>query len=300
MKTDWSKGRLFIVATIIMIAVIAALIVAKKIASPNRSVLTAKELSRISDPFEKSKMVFAAVNDLIARNDRERGNRLASKKEIEEESKKTEGLYEIFWKQAPIGAIIQPTHSTNGCWRSWYRENQIIEMAVPFTTLLGAAYKTNGHYFSSGRMVFSADIPSANFDFLLNDTNQGEKSLRAEIQKQFGLAGSLELRETNVLVLKLKNRGAPALKFGAVPKYDLNASFARPLTTSQLAETLEEEFFHNPVIDETGLAGTIYFFALPHKPEDLDLLKQTLLEQSGLELVSERRPIETLIVEKAN
>jgi uncharacterized protein (TIGR03435 family) len=80
----------------------------------------------------------------------------------------------------------------------------------------------------------------------------------------------------------------------------LNESFARPLTTTALAETLEQEFFHQPVIDETRLAGTIYFFALPRKPEDLDLLKQILLEQSGLELVPDRRSIEMLVVEKAN
>jgi uncharacterized protein (TIGR03435 family) len=149
-------------------------------------------------------------------------------------------------------------------------------------------------------MVFTAEMPSGNFDFLLNDTNQGEKRLQSEIQKQFGLTGRLELRETNVLALKLKNHGAPALKFGAVPVYDSAKSFLSVSTTPQLAKTLEEQFFHEPVLDETRMSGTIYNFALPHDSKDLDLLKQNLLEQFGLELVSERRPVEMLIVKKAN
>jgi hypothetical protein len=295
-----SSKRIFFVVTVLIIAVVAVFVLTKKGASRPKPILTADKLSHISDPFEKSKAVFAAVGDLITTDTLERGARLPSKKEIEEETRKTEDLHAMFWRQAPAGAIIQLTHFTNGYWSSWYRENQIIEMNVPFTTLLGAAYRTNGKYFSAKRMVFAMEMSDGHFDFLLNDTNRDEGSLPSEIKKQFNLKGRLELRETNVLVLKVKDRNAPALRFGGVPKYDLNESFARPLTTTALAETLEQEFFHQPVIDETRLAGTIYFFALPRKPEDLDLLKQILLEQSGLELVPDRRSIEMLVVEKAN
>jgi hypothetical protein len=149
-------------------------------------------------------------------------------------------------------------------------------------------------------MVFAAGMPDGHFDFLLNDANQDEGSLQSEIKKQFNLKGRLELRETNVLVLKLKNRGAPALKFGAAPVYDSTKSLLTTSTTSQLAETLEEQFFQEPVLDETRMVGTMYFFALPHDSKDLDLLKRTLLEQSGLELVPERKSIEMLVVEKTN
>jgi hypothetical protein len=292
--------RIFFATTILIIVVFAAFIFTKKTTLRPKTILTADELSRISDPFEKSKVAFAAVQDLITTGNQERGERLPSKKEIEDEAGKADGLYAIFWRQAPVGAIIQPTHSTNGCWESWYRENQIIEMNVPFTTVLGAAYRTNRNYFSAKRMVFTAEIPAGHFDFLLNDSNQDDGSLQSEIAKQFNLKGRLESRETNVLVLKLKNRGAPALKFGAMPAYDHLKSFPTVLTTSQLAKTLEERFFPEPVFDETRLSGTIYSFALPRDSNELDLLKQTLLEQSGLELVSERRPIEMLIMEKAN
>ena len=295
-----SPKRIFFVITVLIIAIVAPFVLTKKGASRSKSLLTAETLSRISDPFEKSKVVFATVNDLIAEDVQERGNRLPSKKEIEEESKKTESLYEMFWRQAPAGAIIQLTHFTNGYWKSWYRENQIIEMNVPFTTVLGAAYRTNGNYFSAKRMVFATEIPDGHFDFLLNEANQDEGSLQSGIRKRFNLKGRLELRETNVLVLKLKNRGAPALKFGAAPVYDSAKSLLTTSTTSQLAKTLEEQFFLEPVLDETRMAGTLYFFALPRDSNDSDLLKQTLLEQSGLELVPERRSIEMLVVEKAN
>lgn len=300
MNSMSSKRIFFVVTILIIIAVITVFVLTKKGASRPKPILTTEELFRISDPFEKSKAVFAAISDLLTRDSQERGNRLASKKEIEEEVKKTENLDAMFWRQAPVGAIIQPTHFTNGCWRSWYRENQIIEMNVPFTTVLGAAYGTNGNHFSARRMIFAAEMPDWHFDFLLNDSDQDKGSLQSEIQKQFNLKGRLELRETNVLVLKLKNRGAPASKLGAAPVYDSTKSLLTSSTTSQLAKTLEEQFFQEPVLDETRMAGTMYFFALPRDSKDSDFLKQALLEQSGLELVSERRPIEMLIVEKAN
>jgi uncharacterized protein (TIGR03435 family) len=285
---------------ILIIAVVVAFVFTKKTASGPKTILTSEELSRISDPFEKSKAVSEAVSDLITSDAKKRGEKLPSKKELDEENKKIENLYEMFWRQAPAGAVIQPTHLTNGSLSSWYRENQITEMNAPFTTVLGAAYRTNGRCFPAARMVFVAKMPSGNFDLLLNDSNQDEKSLQFKIRKQFGLAGRLELRETNVLVLKLKNRGALALKFGAVPVYDSAKSYLSVLTTPQLAEILEERFFRQPVLDKTGTGGTIYFFALPRDSNDLNLLKQNLLEQFGLELVPDKRPIEMLIVEKEN
>jgi len=190
-----SPKRIFFVITVLIIAVVAAFVFTKKGASRSKPLLTAETLARIDDPFEKSKAVFAAVGDLLTKDSQERGNRLPTKKEVEEESKKLENLHAMFWRQAPAGAIIQLAHFTNGCWRSWYRENQIIEMNVPFTTLLGAAYRTNGNYFSAKRMVFAAGMPDGHFDFLLNDANQDEGSLQSEIKKQFNLKGRLELRE---------------------------------------------------------------------------------------------------------
>jgi hypothetical protein len=298
MKTVWPK--VFSIAAILLVAVAVAFVIAKNKTPRPRQLLTERQLSSISDPFEKTKAVFAAVTDLLTKDSEECGNRLPTKKEMEEENKKIEELYGLFWQQAPVGIIIQPAHSTNGSSILSGRKNQIVEMNVPFTTLFGVAYRTNGNYFSAKRMVFAAKMPDGHFDLLLNDTNQDDGSLKSEISKQFNLKGRLELRETNVLVIKLKNRGAPALKFGAMPAYDHLKSFPTVLTTSQLAKTLEERFFPEPVFDETRLSGTIYYFALPHDSKELDLLKQTLLEQSGLELVSERRPIEMLIMEKAN
>ena len=66
---------------------------------------------------------------------------------------------------------------------------------------------------------------------------------------------------------------------------------------SALARFLEDAL-HTPVVDQTGL--TNHYDINFTGGSDPEKLKQTVLNETGLELVPDRAPIEFLVVDKAN
>jgi uncharacterized protein (TIGR03435 family) len=68
---------------------------------------------------------------------------------------------------------------------------------------------------------------------------------------------------------------------------------------SGLARELEESVFLIPVFDQTGLSGNFAFYLRWDAKGGRDKLKQAMVEQLGLELVSSVQPVEMLVVEKA-
>ncbi len=62
---------------------------------------------------------------------------------------------------------------------------------------------------------------------------------------------------------------------------------------------LENEFFHEPIVDETQLTAQ-YWFCVPWDYEDLDLLKKIMMNHLGLELIPTNMPVEMLVMEKAD
>jgi uncharacterized protein (TIGR03435 family) len=83
---------------------------------------------------------------------------------------------------------------------------------------------------------------------------------------------------------------------------------ATNMPISDLREFLEDELFHQPVLDQTGLTNKydiILDWQAPPYPtqscyENSDSLKRVLLDQLGLELVPSRERIEMLVVERVN
>src|SRR6266478_931376 len=74
---------------------------------------------------------------------------------------------------------------------------------------------------------------------------------------------------------------------------------------SDLREFLEDEIFHQPVLDQTGLTNKYNIILDWHAPpyptqsyENSDSLKKVLLEELGLELAPSRDRIEVLVVER--
>jgi uncharacterized protein (TIGR03435 family) len=115
--------------------------------------------------------------------------------------------------------------------------------------------------------------------------------------------GRREVRETDVLLLKIKYPNAPGLKPNPNVKAahgtegrDLVSFTAVPL--SSLAGAIEN-ILGIPVIDRTGTSLTYDFtLKMDGQSQDPELLKQTVLDQLGLELVPARERIEVLVVEK--
>ena len=145
------------------------------------------------------------------------------------------------------------------------------------------------------------------FDFMANLSHGSAEALQQEINKTFGVVVKHELRETNVLILKLGKALGRGIKpsIGNQPterfSEDTLTWLNYPLS---ILDVFLEDYFKTPIIDETGLTQN-YDFALQwqgqwrfnsrHDPEGL---KQIISDQLGLELVPTNMPIEMLVVEK--
>src|SRR6185369_10337791 len=128
----------------------------------------------------------------------------------------------------------------------------------------------------------------------------------------FGLTAKRETRETDVLRLTVRWRGAPGLKENdprRLPPYEIGSSSSRPgqfmcrnNPLATLASFLEGAL-QIPVLDATGLTNN---FDIDLKWEEADWrhpnpdgLKQALRAELGLDLEPARQPIEMLVVAKA-
>ena len=197
---------------------------------------------------------------------------------------------------------------------------------VQFTWLLTAAYD-----FKPARMILPPDVPTTNFDFLVTLPNCPNETFQAAIKNTLGWAAHPEMRETNVLLLKVKIADAPRVQTGATTNLENNGEYslreapglirgvatnhgsrclwggnvyhATNMPISDLREFLEDEIFHQPVLDQTGLTNK-YDIILdwqwsPDPSRNHDSLKKVLIEQLGLELAPARERIEMLVVEQA-
>ncbi len=163
-----------------------------------------------------------------------------------------------------------------------------------------------------GRIVFPAGQPQARYDFISTLPQNSAEALQKELKNKLGFVGRPETRDTDVLVLKVRNPGAPGLK----PPLPGNGAdwmgtgryFCgdRPISTDKgpsagLTKFLEA-YFQVPVIDQTGLTRhfniDLKWNELDAQDSDHNALKQALLDQLGLELVPDRQPVEMLVVEK--
>ena len=162
-------------------------------------------------------------------------------------------------------------------------------------------------------MVLPTKLPAGSFDYLFTKriakSSDVKEELQNQIKKQFGLVCRKELRETDVLLLKLETTNAPQLKPTEGGSEGIGWSSGKlsctNLPISRLALYLEGTVNNLPVLDETGLTNNFDFnnidFGLAWDRgghPNLQELNQALLDQLGLELVPGRESIEMLVVEK--
>ena len=163
----------------------------------------------------------------------------------------------------------------------------------------------------TGRILFADAEPTDRYDFISTLPQGSAAALQAELKRKLGFVGHREMRDMDVLVLKVRRSNAPGLKppidgrndgcsrgryhCDNAPLYSDSAHF--PGITRFL-----EGYFEMPVIDQTGLTQN-YHIDLKWNERwgqdpNHDALKQALLDQLGLELVPGREPVEMLVVEK--
>ncbi|HEY1786874.1 MAG TPA: sigma-70 family RNA polymerase sigma factor [Verrucomicrobiae bacterium] len=172
---------------------------------------------------------------------------------------------------------------------------KLMGLGAPADYVVEAAYDHG-----TSRTVFLAPLPPGRYDFIACLPSGNMEALRQQIKKQFGVAGQTEMIETNVLLLKVRSPNARGLvrstkrSGGWTSGIGTYKSDGEPI--SGLAGFLESHFAI-PVIDQTGLQGT---FEIDLRYRDSNDLKQKLADQLGLELIPSTRPVEMLVVDKAN
>ncbi|MGB8369400.1 MAG: sigma-70 family RNA polymerase sigma factor [Limisphaerales bacterium] len=217
-------------------------------------------------------------------------------------------------RKAPPVLIIRPTRfSDHG---SMMSGNGLIAHNLDLKGLFEWGYASldqdeSIHTYSRKRMILPEDAPQNGYDlmFILPDHSakspqQAAKTLQQGITQKTGFAARKETRETDVLLLSIKDPGLLALhvsRRGSKRKYQssdgLRAWTNFPI--SHVADYLEFAF-DKPVIVQPGLSGN---YDITFQWEDAQGKKQAMadeLAQAGLELVPSRETIEMLVVEKTN
>jgi RNA polymerase sigma factor (sigma-70 family) len=176
--------------------------------------------------------------------------------------------------------------------------------------ILLAAHGLNGieNGFSSIRVIWSESFPQGYFDYLITLPGDFKKEFQTKIRKQFGLVGRMEAIETNVLLLKLQTSHAPGLKPSQGGTrwvtFEGNGEVPELCGTNVPISTLTgylENKLKIPVVDKTGLEGNVDFvvhYPMGLRLADQEILKTSLLNELGLELVPGREPVEMLVVKK--
>ncbi len=267
-----------------------------------------KNLFKISDPWKDLDSVLSNYDRLVKSNieksrQTKADGKLLSNKELTDQYYKAEDVYNDYFSRIRTGVAIRPTEfSGPNTTRSLARgESQLIGANTSFLQLVAIAYGTDVRNYSTVRIILPTDSPKGNFDYCVNAEYFGRQSLREQIQKQFGLIGRVEMIKTNTLALKVKNSNAPSLEVpNKFPQTHTTVSYplGTPEDMADIIYYLENEFFHEPIVDETQLTGQ-YWFYVPWDHKDLDLLRRIMMDHLGLELIPTNMPIEMLVIEKA-
>lgn len=172
-----------------------------------------------------------------------------------------------------------------------------IGISVPLGQIIQRAFGVE----HPDRMVLPPDLPPGKYDYIANLPNGSMEALQKMIEERFNLSARNISAETNVLLLQVKQPGAPGLKPSGpgIASSDIGNGYfsAKGGGMDLLAAQLENSYFHIPVLDQTSLAGR-YDFDFGWDQTNLDTLKQALQDKLGLELVPAEMPVEILVVER--
>lgn len=199
--------------------------------------------------------------------------------------------------KVPPQATILPSLPSQSNHAAGSHNGKMLGVGQNLPDIIMAAY---GYRFHLAQLNFSSAIPEGKYDYIANLPIGQPEALQRELQRQFGLSCHPETNETDCLILKVKSRNAPGLKRSALPfsGSEQDDSYSGHHQTLWSLVDYLAGHLGTVVIDRTGLAGNFDIdFSWDKTPEGL---KQALLEQTGLELVPAKEPVEFLVVEDVN
>jgi len=109
-------------------------------------------------------------------------------------------------EKQPPQVVIAPRRLPNG--GGWVGDGRkSMGLGVSAKDIVQRAYGQ-----SEARTAFLSELPNGKYDYIASFPSGNEAALQKEIQKQFGVTGRHENRETDVLLLKIQKPNAPGLK----------------------------------------------------------------------------------------
>ena len=161
------------------------------------------------------------------------------------------------------------------------------------------------------RMILPDGLPKGRYELMLTQRDHPKEALQKALQRQFGISCRREMRETNVLLLAVKDPGLLARHVNQLGLKSYHQSgvmrnwINSPIT--DVTQYLESQAFNRPVVVQPGLDAR-YDLTFQLDPQYGVNGRNTStawqeaatagLAQAGLELVPTNLPIEMLVVEK--
>jgi uncharacterized protein (TIGR03435 family) len=179
--------------------------------------------------------------------------------------------------------------------------DKILGLGHSVENILLAAYRES----SSARLVMPGQWPAGRYDFIANLPDHSREALQQELQRKFGLIAGRQQIETNILRLTVKTPGASGLRLTRSESASTSSNPGQLSCVNQPLSTLStmlEDRLQIPVIDETGLLGRFDIDLVwdeSGSPRDnLESVKQALVEELGLELTEAKSSIDMLVVQQ--
>ncbi len=198
--------------------------------------------------------------------------------------------------------LIRPSVYTNGGY-GW-GNGQLNARSCSVRDMLPLAFNI-----SSTRILTNAPLPEGKYEFNITQPRGADESISTLLQQAlksaFGLTGSRETNEVEVLLLKVKVPNATGLVVSPTPSFSFRAGPGEiegiGVSMSTMADALEKRL-KKPVIDETGLTNR-YDVTLEWEQKSFDEpnsegLMKALREQLGLDLETATRPIGMVRIEQ--
>jgi uncharacterized protein (TIGR03435 family) len=195
-----------------------------------------------------------------------------------------------------------PPFSSVGAPRGENGKMLVLGPDISFAQLMATAFQVDVY-----KLVIPPGAPAGGFDLLMTGPDATQERLKAEIKSQLGYVAHLESRPTNVLLLTLRQAGAPGLKPSEATTTRSQTTFAGMSLHSDNAPISSlvnylQSHFDPPIIDRSGLTGRFDISLTvaasgTNAMMRTNAIMQSLTEQLGLALTPGLEPLDLLIVE---
>ena len=111
-------------------------------------------------------------------------------------------------KPLPPGALLARSEGTTNGTREIGRN---ISLRTAVLEAYGGSFPASNGPLSYARMIFPPELNQIHVDYLVTTPDHPEEKFQAEIKRKFGWAAHVEMREADVLFLKLNHTNAPGL-----------------------------------------------------------------------------------------